>query len=131
MRFNSLIDALLDEFDANNNAAYEQLKVTPKMFQQIKSHQILPGKDFIERLSRLTNNNELLQLFKQKSEEFEVPKQLGSKPSALKILIGVITVGIISGLFTGFGYQPLWLFMLVLIIGLLVVLPIFLMNTGS
>lgn len=25
MRFNSLIDALLDEFDANNNAAYEQL----------------------------------------------------------------------------------------------------------
>lgn len=125
MRFNSLVDALLGEFDANNNATYEQLKVTPKMIQQIRNHQILPGKGFIERLSRLTDNSEILQLFKQKSEEFEVPKQLGSKPSVLKILIGVITVGIISGLFTGFGYQPLWLFVLVLIIGLLIVLPIF------
>ncbi|MBL1227529.1 helix-turn-helix domain-containing protein [Enterococcus sp. BWR-S5] len=57
------------------------------------------------------------------STYFKKPFIVGHRATSIKIM-GVIALWLlISLLFTGFGYQPVWLFLLVFFLGLVVVLP--------
>jgi len=49
--------------------------------------------------------------------------RVGNKVSPGRMILSVLFIIFISALFTGFGHQPLWLFLLVLFIGLFFTLP--------
>ncbi|CAJ1203275.1 hypothetical protein CPEBRM1_ABPJDJAI_02463 [Companilactobacillus paralimentarius] len=49
--------------------------------------------------------------------------QFGQPIKLTRVIFSIILIVFISLLFTGFGYQPFWVFLLVLLIGLFVTLP--------
>lgn len=49
---------------------------------------------------------------------------VGNKVNLMRVISAMVFVIFISALFTGFGYQPIWLFLLIVIIGLLITLPV-------
>lgn len=50
---------------------------------------------------------------------------VGNKVSLKKVIVAVIIIIFVSALLTGFGYQPFWLFLIVMLIGLIFTLPAF------
>jgi len=52
-----------------------------------------------------------------------VTLQVGNKVTWKRVIGTSIAVILVSALFTGFGYQPFWLFLVVLILGFTVTLP--------
>lgn len=71
----------------------------------VKEHQLYPAK--IE--SNSSSNN---------------VETIGKKPKALSIFFSVVIVVLVALFLTGFGYQPWWVFAIVLILGLIVTLPV-------
>lgn len=49
--------------------------------------------------------------------------RVGNKVTWKRIIGTIIVVILVSALFTGFGYQPFWIFLIVLVFGLTVTLP--------
>lgn len=58
-----------------------------------------------------------------KTEIFKDVLLVGNRISKVRIVCSIIAVIFISVFLTGFGYQPFWLFILVLFIGLFLTLP--------
>lgn len=55
---------------------------------------------------------------------FEDGFQVGNKPGLKRVILTIGFIILASLFLTGFGYQPLWLFILILVVGLVLTFPV-------
>lgn len=67
----------------------------------------------------------MIDSFNNKQNQFDKNIQIDmeKEPKISKMIISILAVVLICLLFTGFGYQPWWVFVIVLILGLVITLP--------
>lgn len=79
----------------------------------IKDHKLYPSKD-------LQNKLQVKTILPVERINVEI---VGKKPKLLTMIVSIILVILLALFLTGFGYQPWWLFVIVLILGLVITLP--------
>lgn len=102
----------------------KELGISENQVNEIRNGTLYPRKRINERIHKYyDSNNQPKEEVHNLTEIFESGITIGNKASKSRIFLSMIIVILISLLFTGFGYQPFWLFLLVLIIGIFVTLP--------
>ncbi|MFK4566505.1 helix-turn-helix domain-containing protein [Enterococcus sp. UD-01] len=110
-----------------NRNGFTQEKIAQKLFistqavSKWENGSSVPSIDNLLALSDLYGIS--LDELVQGSPFFKKPYLVGSKYNLKKGFLFLVVWLFISLLFTGFGYQPFWLFLLIFIIGILVVFP--------
>lgn len=102
----------------SNQEISNRLDISIAKVELIKSKQLYPNKALAQKI---------IQFSKQKvsltppvvADDF----QFGQPIKLKRVIFSIILIIFVSLLFTGFGYQPFWVFLLVLLIGLFVTLP--------
>lgn len=67
----------------------------------------------------------MIDSFNNKQNQFDknIQIDMGKEPKISRMIVSILAVVLICLLFTGFGYQPWWVFVIVLILGLVITLP--------
>lgn len=111
----SYIDKLKNlEFDQHLQIA---TGISRKDFQLIKNGELYLSDSKQYRLDKYFD------IHQEKETKTNTQIEKGKDAKISQIVLSVLAIVIISLLFTGFGYQPWWLFIITLILGLVVTLP--------
>lgn len=106
---------------------YTQAQIANKLFistqaiSKWENGSSIPSIDNLLALSDLYDIS--LDELVQGSPYFKKPYLVGKKYNAKKGILFLIVWLLVSLLFTGFGYQPVWLFLIIFSIGVFLVLP--------
>ncbi|WP_297818398.1 hypothetical protein [uncultured Lactobacillus sp.] len=95
----------------------QKVEISENDFNLLKDGKLYLAFNKQKRLDEYLNLN---------SKELTHPNTIaiGRQPRISHVIWGILAVVFVSLLFTGFGYQPWWIFLLVLVIGLLITLPV-------
>lgn len=110
-----------------NTNGYTQEQIANKLFistQAVSKWENGSSVPTIDNLLALSDLYDVsLDELVQGSPYFKKPYLVGSKYNGKKGLLFLIVWLLISLLFTGFGYQPFWIFLIIFSMGIFVVLP--------
>lgn len=94
------------------------LDIPVDQIELIKNQQLYPHQDLTRKIVQLSK-----QKFNSTQSTLKSDFYFGQPIKLSRVITSIIFIIFISLLFTGFGYQPFWVFLLVLSIGLLITLP--------
>lgn len=102
----------------SNQELSNRLGISTAKVELIKRKQLYPNKALAQKIIRFSKQKtSLTPPITTNDIQFGQPIKL------TRVIFSIILIVFISLLFTGFGYQPFWIFLLVLLIGLFVTLP--------
>ncbi|WP_125605745.1 helix-turn-helix domain-containing protein [Lapidilactobacillus bayanensis] len=120
-----LIQTILKTNRINHHFTQEQiaekLHITTQAISKWENGQSIPSIDNLVLLSDLYNVS--IDELVQGSPFFKKPRIVGKTFNYKKGILFLISWILIALFLTGFGYQPLWVFILVMLIGIVLVLP--------
>ncbi|WP_334351702.1 hypothetical protein [Companilactobacillus sp. HBUAS56257] len=96
----------------------KQLGISATEIELIKNKQLYPPRTLTKKIIQLAK-----QPITVTQPALEKNFQFGQTIKLRRVIISIIFIIFVSLLFTGFGYQPFWIFLLVVLIGLFVTLP--------
>lgn len=110
------------KYNYTQTALADQLHVSPQAISKWETGDSLPSIDNLLASSDLYNIS--LDELVQAGPYFKKPFTVGHRVSWKRLVIFVLVWTLFSLFVTGFGYQPWWLFAVIMLWGLVVVLPI-------
>ncbi|EJW9248977.1 helix-turn-helix transcriptional regulator, partial [Enterococcus faecalis] len=120
-----LIQNILKTYRINNHYTQEQIAekvhVTTQAISKWENGLSIPSIDNLLILSDLYNVS--IDELVQGSPYFKKPRIIGKKFNLKKGILFLLVWTLISLLFTGFGYQPIWIFILMMLVGIILVFP--------
>lgn len=121
MAINSEFAKIFDDSGFNDSELAVKLRVNLADINKLRKNELYPSKDLLGKISKLAGKESYSNF--QVDHDFKDGLRVGNKVSPGRMILSVLFIIFISALFTGFGHQPLWLFLLVLFIGLFFTLP--------
>lgn len=109
---------ILRQIKMDNNRIALETGISEDKIIQIKLGELYPTQREKQKIYQLIDyrNRDIRQAL-------SMPILVGHKRKLIKVVLAILFVCFASALLTGFGYQPVWLFLLVLFLGLFLTLP--------
>jgi len=121
MAINSRFAKIFDDSGLSDSELAVKLRVNLSDINKLRQNKLYPSKDLLAKISKLAGK-EMASNF-QVDHDIKDGLRVGNKVSPGRMILSILFIIFVSALFTGFGRQPLWLFLLVLYIGLFFTLP--------
>lgn len=121
MTINSEFAKIFDDSGLKDDELAVKLGVAKADIGKLRQNQLYPSHSLVEEISKVTG--EQITRPYQIDHDLKNGLRVGNKVSPGRMALSILFIIFVSALLTGFGHQPLWLFLIVLFIGLFFTLP--------
>ncbi|KRN99723.1 hypothetical protein [Companilactobacillus kimchiensis] len=120
MTINSEFSKIFEDSGLNRQELTQKLGVSEQEVMMLQAGTLYPNDKLRQSIYDLVPEKRSLRKFESK---FETGQLVGNKVSFTRTAFTIVFIIFISALFTGFGYQPMWVLSLVLVLGIGLTLP--------
>ena len=122
MAINTEFSKILTDSGLGDVKLADILQISVSEVSMIKDGTLYPNEELVQEIYALSTEAKTEPKFYMDSE-FQKGKRVGNKVSFTRTAFSIVFIIFISAMMTGFGYQPMWVFLLVLCLGLFLTLP--------